>query len=164
MPSLVCPFPLSHLFFLLQFHLSLASAQVSSSFWEGTWNVVPCPPPLPWNLVQSLPTTAVTTGNCRPCICDKLKNVFFFLKMFFVPPIAMNAAVVPKFEAWSNWGFRCTCHRDCARATDYLSFLFFSRLFFFLYSWLWDVQQAHTHIHTRQLIRRILLAQFYKML
>lgn len=77
-------------------------------------------PPTP-SLVQSVLSYAVTTGNCRPCICDKLKQTFFFLIFFrrkcSFTSIAMNAAVVPKFEAWlkKKTGFRCMCHQDCAR-------------------------------------------------
>lgn len=68
--------------------------------------------------------------------------------MFFVPLIAINAAVVPKFEAWSNWGFRCTCHRDCARATDHLSFLFFfSVIFFSLFLIVRCSTSTHTYTH-----------------
>lgn len=41
---------LTSFLFLMRFHLSLASAQVPSSFLEGTWNIVPCPPLYPETL------------------------------------------------------------------------------------------------------------------
>lgn len=74
----------------MRFRITLASAQVSSMFWEGTWNTVPCPPPPPAPL-------ETVSSPCRlllllleivvhVSVISFKKTFFSFLskKMFFV--------------------------------------------------------------------------------
>lgn len=90
------------------------------------------------SLVQSVQTTAVTTGNCRPCICDTLAFLLFSFgenkKRFFFVVLSFsdcgNAAVVPKLEARSNRTNLCSC-TEVVLATDYLHIV--SPFFFFYF-------------------------------
>lgn len=144
MPFLVCPFPLSHLFFFIFNAIpSFVGIRTSSlQFFRGNLEHCSLSSPLPWNLVQSVPTTAVTTGNCRPCICDKLKNVFSFeenvLRSFDCDECCCSAKIL---KCGQTEVF-VACVTRIVRACDWL-------VFFLPSSRLWDVQQAHTHIHTR---------------
>lgn len=87
---LVCPFHLSCLtfFFFLRFRITLASAQVSSIFWEGTWNSVPCPPPAPLETVSSPCRLLLLLLEIvvHVSVISFKKTFFSFLskKMFFV--------------------------------------------------------------------------------
>lgn len=70
---LVCPFSLFFFFFffyMIPYFVGIRTSSLHVLERElGTLFLVPTPSE---NLVQSVSTTAVTTGNCRPCICDKL--------------------------------------------------------------------------------------------